>query len=144
MAEEEAKRPGEGDTGLPGSGLPGPDQAANKPPGASRRRVRRTPIHGVLVAIDAPQIANNPWVVDAIDINANGLGLVLGPDLPEGSQVLLSFQLSAELSFSRLPAIVLHQRGASGGVRFESWPVAERLKLLEYLVGIYETIAEEE
>lgn len=109
---------------------------------ASRRRVRRTPIHGLLVALDAPGVSDQPWVVDAMDINANGLGLVLPPELPEGTEVLLSFELDDHLRFSRLPATVLHRMGASGGVRFDRWPQDERLKLLEYLVRRYESLDE--
>lgn len=106
---------------------------------ASRRRVRRHPIHGVLVAIDAPEVAEHPWVVDAIDINAHGLGLVMPPELGEGTEVRLSFKLQEGLEFSRMPATVLHRVGSSGGVSFASWPDRERLKLLEYLVALYET-----
>ncbi|MEM6795063.1 MAG: PilZ domain-containing protein [Acidobacteriota bacterium] len=105
----------------------------NSPP----RRQRRN-IHGVLVAIDAPDLADKPWVVDAIDLNANGLGLVLPPEMEEGTEVLLSFKLNDSIEFSRLPAEVRHQISATGGVRFLPWPSAERLKLLEYLVAWYE------
>lgn len=111
------------------------------PAGASRRsrRSRRTAIHGVFVAVDAPDVASDPWVVDAIDINSNGLGLVLPPELLEGTRVLLSFRLG-DREFSRLPARVLHNMRTSGGVRFEPWPDEDRLKLLEYLVRIYEAV----
>ena len=101
------------------------------------RRNRRT-IHGVLVALDAPQVAEQPWVVDAIDINANGMGLVLPPEMAEGMQVFLSFKLDDDLEFSRVPARVRHQMGASGGVAFEPWPTTDRLRLLEYMVAWYE------
>ncbi|MEM8993925.1 MAG: PilZ domain-containing protein [Acidobacteriota bacterium] len=101
------------------------------------RRIRRN-IHGVLVALDAPQVADQPWVVDAIDINANGMGLVLPPELEEGVEVLLSFKLDPSIEFSRLPAVVRHQISATGGVSFQPWPSAERLKLLEFLVTWYE------
>ncbi|MEM1202156.1 MAG: PilZ domain-containing protein [Acidobacteriota bacterium] len=101
------------------------------------RRSRRT-IHGILVALDAPQLAEKPWVVDAIDINANGMGLVLPPEMGEGNRVFLSFKLADDLEFSRVPALVRHQMGASGGVAFEPWPTADRLRLLEYMVAWYE------
>lgn len=107
--------------------------------GATRRRERRHPMHGVFVAIDAPGVAPEPWVVDAIDINAHGLGLVMPPELEEGTKVRLSFKLEAGLEFSRLPATVLHRLGNSGGVRFANWPDRERLKLLEFLVRLYES-----
>ncbi len=102
------------------------------------RRTRRASVHGVLVAIDAPDLSSEPWVVDAIDLSASGLGLVLPPELLEDTRVLLSFQLGAH-DFSRLPAVVRHRFGVAGGVRFEPWPDADRLKLLEYLVQLYES-----
>ena len=104
-----------------------------------QRRTRRASVHGVLVAVDAPDLSSEPWVVDAIDLSASGLGLVLPPELLEDTRVWLSFRLG-EHDFSRLPAIVRHRFGVAGGVRFEAWPDADRLKLLEYLVQYYETI----
>jgi len=117
-------------------------EPAREAPGESRRKASRAPIHGVLVAIDAPEVADQPWVVDAIDINSQGLGLVLPPELPEGTEVLLSFRLDEGYEFSRMPATVLHRIGVSGGVRFGDWGHAERLELLEYLVSRYEGEAE--
>lgn len=108
-------------------------------PTPSRRGTRRRPIHGVLVAIDAPAIADQPWVVDAVDINADGMGLVLPPEIPEGSDVFLSFKLEGDLEFSRVPARVRHHDGLSGGMQFHSWPARDRLQLLEYLVRFYES-----
>lgn len=121
----------------------GPSQRLSQVGGAEKadlqRRTRRVAIHGHFVAIDAPDVSSEPWVVDAIDLNSSGLGLVLPPELLEGTEVLLSFQLGDE-DFSRLPATVQHQTGMAGGLRFGAWPAAERLKLLEYLVPIYETL----
>ena len=107
---------------------------------ASGRRAKRLPIGDLLVAVDAPEVAAEPWVVDAFDINSLGLGLVLPPELAEGTGVFLSFRLAEEVEFSRLPAVVSHQLGVSGGVRFESWPSEDRLRLLEYLVEVYEDL----
>ena len=103
------------------------------------RRSRRLPIPGVLVAIDAPHVAPRHWAVDALDLNADGLGLVLPSELPEGTRVELSFQLAGSVEFSRLPAMVRHKWGTCGGVCFEAWDDTERLKLLEYLVRRFET-----
>ncbi len=108
------------------------------PQEASGRRAKRLPIGDLLVAVDAPEVAAEPWVVDAFDINSLGLGLVLPPELAEGTRVFLSFRLAEDVEFSRLPAVVSHQLGVSGGVRFESWPVEERVRLLEYLIEVYE------
>ncbi len=106
---------------------------------APPRRARRAPIHGLLVAVDAPELSSEHWVVDGIDINSLGMGLVLPPELLEGTRVLLSFRLG-ERELSRLPATVQYKVGVSGGVRFDPWPEVERLKLLEYLVSVYETL----
>lgn len=107
--------------------------------GLDTRRTRRLPIHGVFVAIDAPEIADQPWVVDAIDINAGGMGIVLPPELPEGTLVYLSFRLDEGVELARVPARVQHRDGASGGLRFEPWKDDDRLALLEYLVGAFES-----
>ncbi|MEM6454641.1 MAG: PilZ domain-containing protein [Acidobacteriota bacterium] len=112
-----------------------PDDAPSD--GLGRRRSPRLPIRGVLVAVDAPSIANDPWVVDAIDVNADGMGLVLPPELPENTSVLLSFQLD-DLDFAQVPATVRHLRGSIGGVVFGAWPQDTRLQFLEYLVMRYE------
>ena len=105
------------------------------------RHTRRRPIHGVLVALDAPSVSDQPWVVDAIDINASGMGVVLPPDIPEGTDIFLSFRLDDAVEFSRMPAVVRHQLGTSGGIRFGAWPDSERLKFLEWLVQAYESEA---
>jgi PilZ domain len=102
------------------------------------RRIRRAPIHGMLVAIDAPELSSDPWVVDGIDLSSSGMGLVLPPELLQGTRVLLSFRLG-DHEISRLPATVQHKEGISGGVRFDDWPDSERLKLLEHLVSVYES-----
>lgn len=105
--------------------------------GGYARRSRRLPIAGVLLAIDAPAVAARPWVVDAIDVSTDGMGLVLPPELPEGTRVELSFKID-DAEFARLPAVVTHQLGTSGGVRFEPWPAPDRLRFLELLVRLYE------
>ena len=103
-------------------------------------RRNRKPIHGALVAVDAPSLADKPWVVDGIDINANGMGLVLPPEIKEGTEVFLSFKLEDQLELSRVPGVVRHQVSATGGVEFEAWQPNDRLKLLEYLVEWYERV----
>ena len=124
---------------MPGEETPTPNPDSRD---LTRRQRLRTPIHGLLVAIDAPEVAGDPWVVDAIDINSRGLGLVLPPELPAGASVFLTFKLAEDLEFSRVPATVLHRLTVSGAVRFEPWPESERLKLLEYLVRCYESVEE--
>ncbi len=106
--------------------------------GTEPRLSRRAPIHGLLIAIDVPELSSEHWVVDGIDINSRGMGLVLPPELLESTRVLLSFKLG-DRDMSRLPATVQYKIGVSGGVRFDAWADAERMKLLEYLVSVYET-----
>lgn len=121
-----------------------PGAAPSETTARSRRQARRMPLGGLLVAIDAPDVSPEPWVVDAIDVNSQGMGLVLPPELPAGSRVDLSFKLGDSAEFSRLPATVLHSRSDSvGAVGFEPWPPAERLELLEYLVRRYESVDEQ-
>jgi hypothetical protein len=107
-------------------------------PESRARSTRRRPIHGVLVAIDAPDLSDEPWVVDAVDINAGGMGLVLPDVLDPGAVVELSFRLEEGVEFSRVPGVVLHREGISGGVGFREWGDSDRLRLLEYLVRVYE------
>lgn len=115
----------------------GAETAASSRP----RRTRRRPIPDVLVSIEAPTIAGKPWVVAAIDVNADGLGLVLPEELPPGTEVFLSFKLDDDAVFGRVPAVILHQEGQVGGASFREWTPGERLALLEHLVRFYESEA---
>jgi len=110
-----------------------------RPPATAPRRSIRLVIPGVLVAVEAPSVARKPWVVGAVDLSADGMGLMMPPGLPPETEVRLSFQLGDGTSFSRVPARVRHQERESGGVIFQSWTEPERLKLLEYLVRAYDT-----
>lgn len=104
----------------------------------AHRRARRCPLPGVLVAIDAPRLSEQPWVVDALDLSSHGMGLVLPPELPGGTEVLLSCKLAEGRELARVPATVRHREGSSGGVVFGEWSAADRLALLELLVERYE------
>jgi PilZ domain len=118
------------------------DQPSETAPHA-RRQARRIPVGGLLVAIDAPEVSPQPWVVEAIDVNSRGMGLMLPAELAPGTQVGLTFKLGGGFEASRLPATVLHSRSDGvGAVSFEPWPDAERRELLEYLVGRYEGVVE--
>ena len=55
---------------------------ADQRPDTYMRRLRKT-IPRVLVAIDAPQLTDQPWVVDAIDVSSTGMGLVLPEELTD-------------------------------------------------------------
>ena len=83
------------------------------------RRARRASIHGVLVAIDAPDLSSEPWVVDAIDISGSGLGLVLPPELIEGTRVLLTFRLG-DHDLSRLPARAFLGEGGCAQCQYQA------------------------
>jgi hypothetical protein len=108
------------------------------PPGTVPRRSRRRPIPDVLVTIDAAGAEGGRFVVSALDINADGIGLTLPPELEPGTHVVLSFRHDPSTEFARVPAFVLHREGDSAGVRFSEWPESDRLRLLEYLVRCYE------
>ncbi len=111
-----------------------------RPPSEVPRRSRRLPLVGVLVEIEAPSLGDKPWVVDAIDINADGMGLVLPVGIAPGTEVRLSFRLGPDCELSRVPAVLLHQepQAGGGGVRFTAWSDVDRLRLLEHLVRVYE------
>lgn len=98
------------------------------------RRTRRHPIGDVYVTVEAPTLSEEGWIVPGVDINADGMGLELPPEIPEGTFVLLSCHLGAELSFARLPAQVVHSKKNGAGVRFAAWHERERLMLLDYLL----------
>jgi hypothetical protein len=95
----------------------------------------------VLVSIEAPSISDHPWVVEALDVSSDGLGLVLPAELEPGTEVLLTCRLDDGVSFSRMPGKVLHLVVGAGGIEFGEWPSSERLKLLENLVRFYESEA---
>lgn len=105
------------------------------PPATRPRRSRRRSLSGVLVEIEGPDLSQQVWVADALDLNADGMGLVLPPALPISTPVLLTFRLDEVHEFSRVPAVVHHREplAGNGGVRFGDWSDADRLRLLEHL-----------
>ena len=103
------------------------------------RRSRRRPLPGILVQIETRDEPTRRWVVDAVDLSADGMGLVLPDELEPGTPVLLSMRLEEGSALAGVPAIVQHREPGVGGVRFDSWEDDERLLLLEYLVRRYET-----
>ena len=103
---------------------------------SNRRRSRRRPLPGVLVALEAPADSEELcWAGNAIDVNGDGLGLALPPEVAVGSEVLLTFHLDG-VSYARVPAVVLrHDEGYGvGAVRFAEWPDRVRLALVTYLL----------
>ena len=102
------------------------------------RRSRRRPIPGILVEIESAEDEARRWVVDAVDLSADGMGLVLPDELKRATQVRLTFRLEDGTAITRAPAIVQHREPGVGGVQFEIWSEDERLALLEYLVHRYE------
>jgi hypothetical protein len=111
-----------------------------EPVTSSSRRPRRRPVTGMLVGVEAPDLGDHRWVVDAVDLSSDGMGLVLPDDLPPGSSVLLTLRLSEGCDLARVPATVLHRepQASAGGVSFDTWNAADRLCLLEHLVRWYE------
>ena len=106
-------------------------------PARDHRRSRRRALPGTFVAIEAPDISGNYcWGARAIDINGDGMRLVLPPELPRGATLLLSMCLDSATEFDRVPAVVVRQdsEGGNGAVEFRMWPDAARLKLLNFLL----------
>lgn len=103
------------------------------------RRSRRRPLPGVLVQIETREEVSRRWVVDAVDLSADGMGLVLPEELAAGTPVLLSLRLDGESALAAVPAIVQHREPGVGGMHFEPWDDDDRLVLLEYLVRRYES-----
>jgi hypothetical protein len=104
--------------------------------GVERRRSRRRTTPGLLVAIETPERApESCWVGTGLDINGDGLGIALPPDVEVGDEVVLTFHLGAA-DVRRVPGVVLRQEAAYGvgAIRFRAWPDDERLTLLGYLL----------
>ena len=102
------------------------------------RRSRRRPVPGTLVEIELVGGEEKRWVVDAVDLSADGMGLVLPNELKTGNQVRMTFRLDDGTEISRVSATVQHREPGVGGVHFAEWPEDDRLALLEYLVHRYE------
>ena len=100
-----------------------------------RRRSRRRSIPRVPVVLESALNPAGPFVTDALDINCDGLGLVLAPEFQPGTEVLLTFQLDKITAFYRAPSVVLRQEVGVGAVSFAPWPETERSKLFSYLLG---------
>ncbi len=99
-----------------------------------RRMSRREPIAKIYVEIRRSADSEIPdWAGTAVDVNSNGMALVLPPDMATGTRVSLSFALG-EVEFSCVPAEVVRQDVVGvGAVRFVDWSDADQLELLAYL-----------
>ena len=99
-----------------------------------RRMSRRSNIAKIYVTIRrSPDSVEPDWAGTAVDLNGNGMALVLPPEMPTGTQVSLSFKLD-DVKFSRVPAVVVRQDHVGvGAVRFLEWSDADQLELLTYL-----------
>ncbi len=106
------------------------DQA---PPFRDRRRTRRLLVPAVQVTLELPGTPSSLCVADALDVNRDGLGLVLPPEFEAGTEVLLTFLLDEHTFFYRVPGVVVRQHLGVGGVRFEGWSEVDRNALLAYL-----------
>lgn len=97
------------------------------------RRSRRYPLD-TPVTLEAPTVSDTGWVVPAVDVNVDGIGLKLPNEVRSGLLILLSCHLDRDASFTRLPGKVVRAAGGKGGVRFLAWSEEERLMLAEYLL----------
>ncbi|MFP3939585.1 MAG: PilZ domain-containing protein [Thermoanaerobaculia bacterium] len=114
---------------------------------ADRRRFARRPVPELVVAVELSdeqrrrlsEVSDTPrglaWAGSAIDVSPEGLALTLPEDIPVGSEVFLTFRLSDETAFARVPAVVVRkQQGFGlGAVRFYGWSSAERRALHAFL-----------
>lgn len=112
-----------------------------------RRRFARKPMPELVVAVELSDaegrhlstVSDTPgglsWAASAIDVSPEGLALTLPEDIPVGSEVFLTFRLSDETAFARVPAVVVRkQQGFGlGAVRFHGWSSAERHALHAFL-----------
>lgn len=108
-----------------------------RPRGMERRGSKRRPAFGSRVDIEAPAVSGDlHWSGRAVDVNGDGMGLVMPPELPPGSLLLLTLRLDEKTELRRVPSVVVRQddRFGVGAVRFERWPTEERLKLLSFLL----------
>jgi hypothetical protein len=112
-----------------------------------RRAASRVPVPEVIVAVERPGPAAGTaegtagapgsfgWAASAVDISYDGLGLNLPIDVPEGTELLLTFMLDDHTSFSRVPAKVVRTQPGLGltAVRFRNWTLSDRRSLQRYL-----------
>ena len=76
------------------------------------------------------------WAGSAIDINCDGMALMLPDGVQRGCPLMLSFQADGDTSFRRVPARVVHHEAAFGwgAVEFADWSTEDTLSLLSFLV----------
>ena len=100
-----------------------------------RRRSKRLPIPNVDVAIHSPDLPGHvEWTASAIDINGDGMALVLPEELPAGTRLVLSFATSEQTAFERVPCVITRQDSGYGAVVFDDWEQADLLALLSFLI----------
>jgi hypothetical protein len=114
-----------------------------------RRSASRVPVPEVIVAVELPEPTptasgdrnEDPggfgWAGSAIDVSGDGLALALPVDIPEGTELLLTFMLDDETSFSQVPAKVVRTQPGFGltAVRFRDWTLTDRRALQSYLAS---------
>jgi len=103
----------------------------------AKRRSRRLPLPGVRVEVSREGEPEPSWMCSAIDINGDGLALILPPDVGPGTRLRLSFQPDAETSFHSVPSIVTRQDPATGygAVEFSGWSEENLIELWAFLVS---------
>jgi hypothetical protein len=104
---------------------------------APKRRSRRLPIPHVSVDVTVEGHAEPSWTCSAIDINGDGMALMLPNELQPGARLRLTFQADARTSFMTVPCVVLRQDPATGygAVEFSGWSEENLLELWAFLVS---------
>ena len=76
------------------------------------------------------------WAGYAIDINCDGMALMLPDGVSPGCPLMLSFRPNRDVAFRRVPARVVHYEASTGwgAVEFANWSTADTLALLSFLV----------
>ena len=75
------------------------------------------------------------WVASAVDINLNGMSMVLPPELRPGDRIRLNLQLDDQYILTRVPALVVRPEVAGvGAVKFVEWSDGDRLALASSLL----------
>jgi hypothetical protein len=95
------------------------------------------PIPEVRVEVTREGEPEPSWMCSAVDINGDGMALILPPDATPGSRLRLSFEPDEVTSFHAVPCVVTRQDAATGygAVEFAGWSEENLIELWAFLVS---------